>query len=170
MNAYVASGGLILGSVPPIPLWSWFCRSVYLPLSWEFHLPSWLPGCEKYWRCITGTYRCGHGSRKCTCRCLVFEVFRKVFPQRCRRLVLGSLCSVWFWKRACRCGHSSYHGLGSPTYRRGRRFLGSVCVVLEIISAVAAAWFLDVYVASGRLVLGSGPAVRCGHRSWMSNY
>ena len=149
-----------------LPLWSWFCRSVYLPLSWEFHLPSWLPGCLKYWRCITGTYRCGHGSRKCACHCLVFEVF----PQRCRRLVLGSLCSIWFWKRACRCGHGSYHGLGSPTYRRGRRFLGSVCVVLEIISAVAAAWFLDVCAASGRLVLGSGPAARCGHRSWMSNY
>ena len=144
MNAYVASGGLILGSVPPIPLWSWFCRSVYLPLSWEFHLPSWLPGCEKYWRCITGTYRCGHGSRKCTCRCLVFEVF----PQRCRRLVLGSLCSVWFGSVPAVAAMvegslCTYHGLRSPTYLRGRRFLGSVCVVLEIISAVAA-----------RLVLG----------------
>ena len=108
----------------------------------------------KFGGVITGTHRCGHGSFKCTCRCLVFEVF----PQRCRRLVLGSLCSVWFGSVPAVAAMvegslCTYHGLRSPTYLRGRRFLGSVCVVLEIISAFAAAWFLEVYVASGLLVL-----------------
>ena len=136
MTAYVASGGLILGSVLPTIVVRVLLRCIPTLVYHRGRLVV-----IKFGGVITGTYRCGHGSRKCTCRCLiVFEVF----PQRCRRLVLGSLCSVWFGSVPAVAAMvegslCTYHGLGSPTYRRGRRFLASVCVVLEIISAVAAA-------------------------------
>ena len=57
------------------------------------------------------------------------------------RLVLEGVPAVAAMVEGSLC---TYHCLGSPTSRHGRRFLGSVCVVLEIISAVAAAWLLHV--------------------------
>ena len=143
--------------------------------SWKF---SYECVCSVWWPDISWnrkctSYRCGHGSVEVyTYPCLgSFTYHRGRLVVRniggvLRYLPLWSRFSevylpfVWFLEVYVASGFGSVPAVEAmvPT------------MVLEVISAVAAAWFLDVYVASGRLVLGSGPAVRCGHRSWMSNY